>query len=51
MVLGLVYVVGVRGVDVFFYNLVNMGFINDWDENRSEFEMIIIVINILVFKF
>lgn len=49
--LGSAYVAGARGADASFYNPANMGFTNDWDENRSEFEMTTTVINIPAFKF
>ncbi|EQL46994.1 hypothetical protein N402_06505, partial [Helicobacter pylori FD423] len=49
--LGSAYVAGARGADASFYNPANMGFTNDWGENRSEFEMTTTVINIPAFSF
>ncbi|CAJ99963.1 OmpP1/FadL family transporter [Helicobacter acinonychis] len=49
--LGSAYVAGARGADASFYNPANMGFTNDWGENKSEFEMTTTVINIPAFKF
>ncbi|BDQ27987.1 hypothetical protein ASB1_16630 [Helicobacter heilmannii] len=49
--LGSAYVAGARGADASYYNPANMGFTNDWGENRSEFEVTSTVINIPAFKF
>ncbi|WP_104748257.1 OmpP1/FadL family transporter [Helicobacter cetorum] len=49
--LGSAYVAGARGADATFYNPANMGFMNDWGENKSEFEMTTTVINIPAFSF
>ncbi|GMB89410.1 Outer membrane protein P1 OmpP1 [Helicobacter ailurogastricus] len=49
--LGSAYVAGARGADASYYNPANMGFENDWGENRSEFEVTSTVINIPAFKF
>ncbi|GMB95821.1 outer membrane protein transport protein [Helicobacter sp. NHP22-001] len=49
--LGSAYVAGARGADASYYNPANMGFANDWGENRSEFEVTSTVINIPAFKF
>nr|WP_281746877.1 outer membrane protein transport protein [Helicobacter suis] len=45
------YIAGARGADASYYNPANMGFENDWGENRSEFEITSTVINIPAFKF
>ena len=31
------YIAGARGADASYYNPANMGFSNDWGENKSEF--------------
>ncbi|GAA8360541.1 OmpP1/FadL family transporter [Helicobacter pylori] len=49
--LGSAYVAGARGADASFYNPANMGFTNDWGENKDEFEMTTTVINIPAFSF
>ncbi|RDU73099.1 hypothetical protein CQA66_02400 [Helicobacter aurati] len=45
------YVAGARGADASYYNPANMGFKNDWGENRHEFEFAFSVINIPGFDF
>ncbi|WP_410780144.1 OmpP1/FadL family transporter [Helicobacter bilis] len=45
------YVAGARGADASYYNPANMGFKNDWGENKHEFEFAFSLINIPGFKF
>ncbi|PAF54112.1 hypothetical protein BKH42_02560 [Helicobacter sp. 13S00482-2] len=45
------YVAGARGADASYYNPANMGFSNDWGENKSEFELATSLITIPGFKF
>lgn len=45
------YVAGARGADASYYNPANMGFDNDWGENKSEFELATSLITIPGFKF
>lgn len=45
------YIAGARGADASYYNPANMGFINDWGENKSEFELATSLINIPGFNF
>lgn len=45
------YVAGARGADASYYNPANMGFNNDWKENKSEFEIATSLITIPGFKF
>lgn len=45
------YVAGARGADASYYNPANMGFKNDWGENRHEFEFAFSLINIPGFNF
>lgn len=45
------YVAGARGADASYYNPANMGFLNDWGENKHEFEFDFSIINIPGFKF
>lgn len=45
------YVAGARGADASYYNPANMGFENDWGENKSEFELATSLITIPGFKF
>ncbi|PAF47983.1 hypothetical protein BKH41_06720 [Helicobacter sp. 12S02232-10] len=45
------YVAGARGADASYYNPANMGFSNDWGENKSEFEIATSLITIPGFKF
>ncbi|STQ86476.1 outer membrane protein [Helicobacter muridarum] len=45
------YVAGARGADAGYYNPANMGFKNDWGENKHEFEFAFSVINIPGFSF
>ena len=45
------YVAGARGADASYYNPANMGFINDWGEDKHEFEFDFSVINIPGFSF
>ncbi|WP_081441314.1 OmpP1/FadL family transporter [Helicobacter mustelae] len=45
------YVAGARGADASFYNPANMGFVNDWGENKSEFELAVSLLQIPAFKF
>lgn len=45
------YVAGARGADASYYNPANMGFNNDWRENKSEFEIATSLITIPGFKF
>lgn len=45
------YVAGARGADASYYNPANMGFLNDWGENKSEFELATSLIKIPGFKF
>lgn len=45
------YIAGARGADASYYNPANMGFSNDWGENKSEFELATSLINIPGFNF
>ncbi|WP_104698079.1 MULTISPECIES: OmpP1/FadL family transporter [unclassified Helicobacter] len=45
------YVAGSRGADASYYNPANMGFSNDWNENKSEFEFATSLIQIPGFNF
>lgn len=45
------YVAGARGADASYYNPANMGFGNDWGEDKNEFEFSFSVINIPGFNF
>lgn len=45
------YVAGARGADASYYNPANMGFKNDWGENKSEFELATSLIRIPGFSF
>ena len=45
------YIAGARGADASYYNPANMGFENDWGENKSEFELATSLINIPGFNF
>lgn len=45
------YVAGARGADASYYNPANMGFSNDWGENKSEFELATSLIKIPGFSF
>lgn len=45
------YVAGARGADASYYNPANMGFSNDWGENKSEFELATSLIQIPGFSF
>ncbi|PAF44097.1 outer membrane protein transport protein [Helicobacter sp. 11S02629-2] len=45
------YVAGARGADASYYNPANMGFDNDYGENKNEFEMAFSIINIPGFSF
>nr|WP_257874518.1 outer membrane protein transport protein [Helicobacter sp. 11S03491-1] len=45
------YVAGAGGADASYYNPANMGFKNDWGENKSEFEIATSLITIPGFKF
>lgn len=45
------YIAGARGADASYYNPANMGFDNDWGENKSEFELATSLITIPGFKF
>ena len=45
------YVAGARGADASYYNPANMGFENDWGENKSEFELATSLIKIPGFDF
>ncbi|PAF49305.1 hypothetical protein BKH43_07205 [Helicobacter sp. 13S00401-1] len=45
------YVAGARGADASYYNPANMGFANDYGENKNEFEMAFSIINIPGFSF
>ncbi|MWV62200.1 hypothetical protein DCO58_05475 [Helicobacter saguini] len=45
------YVAGARGADASYYNPANMGFLNDYGENKHEFEFDFSIINIPGFKF
>lgn len=45
------YIAGARGADASYYNPANMGFENDWGENKSEFELATSLITIPGFKF
>ncbi|GAB0171988.1 Outer membrane protein P1 OmpP1 [Helicobacter trogontum] len=45
------YVAGARGADASYYNPANMGFKNDWGENKHEFEFAFSLINIPGFDF
>ncbi|WP_245945635.1 OmpP1/FadL family transporter [Helicobacter didelphidarum] len=45
------YVAGARGADASYYNPANMGFNNDWGENKHEFEFDFSIINIPGFSF
>ncbi len=45
------YVAGARGADASYYNPANMGFKNDWGEDKHEFEFAFSLINIPGFKF
>ncbi|PAF43543.1 outer membrane protein transport protein [Helicobacter sp. 11S02596-1] len=45
------YVAGARGADASYYNPANMGFKNDWGENKSEFEIATSLITIPGFQF
>ena len=45
------YIAGARGADASYYNPANMGFENDWGENKSEFELATSLINIPGFSF
>lgn len=45
------YIAGARGADASYYNPANMGFSNDWGENKSEFELATSLINIPGFSF
>lgn len=45
------YIAGARGADASYYNPANMGFENDWKENKSEFEIATSLITIPGFKF
>nr|WP_258864972.1 outer membrane protein transport protein [Helicobacter sp. MIT 14-3879] len=45
------YVAGARGADASYYNPANMGFQNDWGENKHEFEFAFSAINIPGFNF
>ncbi|MGX2971185.1 OmpP1/FadL family transporter [Helicobacter sp. T3_23-1059] len=45
------YIAGARGADASYYNPANMGFKNDWGENKSEFELATSLIRIPGFSF
>lgn len=45
------YIAGARGADASYYNPANMGFENDWGENKSEFELATSLIKIPGFNF
>ena len=45
------YVAGARGADASYYNPANMGFDNDWGEDKSEFELATSLIQIPGFRF
>ena len=45
------YVAGARGADASYYNPANMGFSNDWGENKSELELSTSLIQIPGFNF
>lgn len=45
------YVAGARGADASYYNPANMGFNNDWGENKSEFELATSLLQIPGFSF
>ncbi|OBV29901.1 hypothetical protein BKN38_05085 [Helicobacter sp. CLO-3] len=45
------YIAGARGADASYYNPANMGFTNDWGENKSEFELATSLIKIPGFSF
>lgn len=45
------YVAGARGADASYYNPANMGFNNDWGENKSEFELATSLLQIPGFNF
>lgn len=45
------YVAGARGADASYYNPANMGFKNDWGEDKHEFEFAFSLINIPGFDF
>ncbi|WP_432759991.1 OmpP1/FadL family transporter [Helicobacter anatolicus] len=45
------YVAGARGADASYYNPANMGFSNDWGENKSEFELATSLLQIPGFDF
>ena len=45
------YIAGARGADASYYNPANMGFANDWGENKSEFELATSLIKIPGFSF
>lgn len=45
------YIAGARGADASYYNPANLGFENDWGENKSEFELATSLINIPGFSF
>lgn len=45
------YVAGARGADASYYNPANMGFKNDWGEDKHEFEFSFSLINIPGFDF
>lgn len=45
------YVAGSRGADASYYNPANMGFTNDWGENKSELEFATSLIQIPGFNF
>lgn len=45
------YIAGARGADASYYNPANMGFDNDWGEDKSEFELATSLITIPGFKF
>lgn len=45
------YVAGARGADASYYNPANMGFTNNWGENKHEFEFAVSLLNIPGFNF